>query len=252
MYTGKAEYWYTICSDLTLPPWRWNDRYTRPLAIMYSAIFPQFKTQGPPICAKCMTNNINARLRNLIYRHRRFFYVYFGVLCIAAIALFIFSRGRELDRHSKATLTFLENFSPEFLHRREWGFEERPTTEQCYAQERTAMLLALFLGSLGVDQFYAHHWTLAVFKLLTGGCLGLWSLIDLVLWIVGGIYGTPGCPGGKFPRLGILGAALYPGSKSSYDSYYRCREHRMAVSSNLAMQYPEFEWPQKTDVCARP
>jgi hypothetical protein len=87
--------------------------------------------------------------------------------------------------------------SPAALDRREWGFDERPTTQQCYAQERTAMLLALFLGSFGVDQFYAQHWPLAVFKLLTGGGFGLWSLIDMVLWIVGGIYGTHGCPGGS-------------------------------------------------------
>lgn len=59
------------------------------------------------------------------------------------------------------------------------------------------MLLSLFLGCLGVDQFYARHWPLAVFKLLTGGGLGLWALVDMVLWIVGGVYGTPGCPGGS-------------------------------------------------------
>jgi len=44
------------------------------------------------------------------------------------------------------------------------------------------MLLAFFSGSFGIDQFYAHLWPLAVFKLLTGGGLGLWSLIDAVLW----------------------------------------------------------------------
>lgn len=59
------------------------------------------------------------------------------------------------------------------------------------------MLLSLFLGVLGVDQFYAHHWALAVFKLLTGGGFGTWALVDMILWIVGGVYGTPGCPGGS-------------------------------------------------------
>jgi hypothetical protein len=70
-------------------------------------------------------------------------------------------------------------------------------TDKCYQQERTAMFLSLFLGLLGVDQFYARHWPLAVFKFLTIGGLGLWSLIDTILWIVGGVYGTPGCPGGS-------------------------------------------------------
>lgn len=73
--------------------------------------------------------------------------------------------------------------------------------EKCYKQERTAMLLAFFLGCLGVDQFYAHHWMLAVFKLLTFGGLCLWWFVDMVLWIVGGIYGTPGCPGGAINGL---------------------------------------------------
>jgi hypothetical protein len=100
-------------------------------------------------------------------------------------------------------------------------------TDKCYRQERTAMLLNMFVGLLGVDQFYAHHWALGVVKLVVGAfswvptVLGfilsskghntssvvmgvvsglgvaaslLWIMIDMVLWIVGGIYGTPGCP----------------------------------------------------------
>ncbi|KAI5456107.1 hypothetical protein BGZ63DRAFT_496631 [Mariannaea sp. PMI_226] len=82
--------------------------------------------------------------------------------------------------------------------RKAWGgFNERPMTAKCYEQERTAMILSLFFGLLGADQFYAGHWPLAIFKLLTVGGLGLWSLIDTILWIVGGVYGTPGCPGGS-------------------------------------------------------
>ena len=72
-------------------------------------------------------------------------------------------------------------------------------TEKCYRQERTAMLLNLFLGCFGVDHWYARHWALAAGKLLTLGFLGLWSMIDMILWIVGGVYGTPGCPGGAGP-----------------------------------------------------
>lgn len=81
------------------------------------------------------------------------------------------------------------------LHRRWGGYSTRPQSNKCYRQERTAMLLSIFLGVLGVDQFYAGHWVLAAFKLLTGGGLGLWALVDTVLWIVGGVYGTRGCGG---------------------------------------------------------
>ncbi|KAL2075105.1 hypothetical protein VTL71DRAFT_47 [Oculimacula yallundae] len=132
------------------------------------------------------------------------------------------------------------------LTRRKWG--TCPPTPHCNGKFKTATLLSLFLGTFGVDQFYAHHfhhrdhfpmfallisfssclsyphlssqywigmksaflvtrpiWSmlmravagaLAVFKLLTLGGLGTWSLIDVVLWIVGGIYGLPGCGGG--------------------------------------------------------
>jgi TM2 domain len=50
---------------------------------------------------------------------------------------------------------------------------------------------------LGVDQFYARHWPLAIFKLFTGGGLAVWALVDVILWIIGGFYGTPGCPCGS-------------------------------------------------------
>lgn len=83
------------------------------------------------------------------------------------------------------------------LIRRWGGFSERPLDDRCYHQERTAMLLSIFLGVFGVDQWYAHHWVLAVFKTLTLGMSGIWALVDVILWIMGGVYGTPGCPGGS-------------------------------------------------------
>ncbi|KAH7377506.1 hypothetical protein BKA64DRAFT_688289 [Cadophora sp. MPI-SDFR-AT-0126] len=43
------------------------------------------------------------------------------------------------------------------LTRRKWG--TCPATERCNAKFKTATLLALFLGPLGVDQFYAHNCT---------------------------------------------------------------------------------------------
>ncbi|RTE77661.1 hypothetical protein BHE90_007893 [Fusarium euwallaceae] len=95
-------------------------------------------------------------------------------------------------------LLYMQTEHEASLVKRSWGgFDERPMTEKCYRQERTAMLLSLFLGVLGVDQFYAHHWPLAVFKFMTLGGLGTWAFVDMILWIVGGVYGTPGCPGGS-------------------------------------------------------
>lgn len=45
----------------------------------------------------------------------------------------------------------------------------------------TALLLSVFLGSLGIDRFYLGYTGLGVAKLVTLGGCGIWALIDLVL-----------------------------------------------------------------------
>ena len=43
------------------------------------------------------------------------------------------------------------------------------------------LLLAIFLGSLGVDRFYTGHTGLGIVKLITCGGAGIWWLIDIIL-----------------------------------------------------------------------
>ncbi len=48
-----------------------------------------------------------------------------------------------------------------------------------------ALLLALFVGILGIHRFYLGYTTIGIIQLLTLGGLGIWAFIDLILIITG-------------------------------------------------------------------
>ncbi len=68
---------------------------------------------------------------------------------------------------------------PEVFSRREWLI---------------ALLLSIFLGSLGVDRFYVGKVGTGILKLLSFGGLGVWTIIDVIFIAVRRLDDKEGLP----------------------------------------------------------
>ncbi len=57
-----------------------------------------------------------------------------------------------------------------------------------------ALLLSIFLGSLGIDRFYLGKIGSGLLKLFTFGGLGIWWLVDVILIAAGAMRDAQGRP----------------------------------------------------------
>jgi TM2 domain-containing membrane protein YozV len=55
-----------------------------------------------------------------------------------------------------------------------------------------ALLLSIFVGSLGVDRFYMGYVGLGIVKLITFGGCGIWTIIDIILIATGNLKDSDG------------------------------------------------------------
>jgi hypothetical protein len=57
-----------------------------------------------------------------------------------------------------------------------------------------ALILSVFVGTLGIDRFYVGHIGLGVLKLITCGGIGIWWVIDIILVAVDRMRDSNGLP----------------------------------------------------------
>ncbi len=58
----------------------------------------------------------------------------------------------------------------------------------------TALILSVLVGGLGIDRFYLGYSGIGILKLLTGGCLGILYIIDIINIATGNLRPADGTP----------------------------------------------------------
>lgn len=70
-------------------------------------------------------------------------------------------------------------------------FAQQPVSNKSFVAN---WLLALLLGTLGIDRFYLGKIGTGILKLITFGGFGIWTLVDLILALTGTTRDKQGLP----------------------------------------------------------
>ena len=62
------------------------------------------------------------------------------------------------------------------------------------ASRLIALILCILLGFLGIHRFYVGKWGTGLLMLLTGGLLGIWVIVDIILIAFGAFRDKQGRP----------------------------------------------------------
>ena len=72
--------------------------------------------------------------------------------------------------------------------------DQQPTQQPEQKDFLVALLLSIFVGSIGVDRFYLGYIGLGIVKLVTFGGCGVWTIIDVILIAMGKLPDANGQP----------------------------------------------------------
>ncbi|MGO4103353.1 TM2 domain-containing protein [Leifsonia sp. YAF41] len=71
------------------------------------------------------------------------------------------------------------------------GYAAQPVSQKSFV---ATWLLAMLLGTLGIDRFYLGKVGTGILKLITLGGFGIWALIDLIIVLAGATRDKQGLP----------------------------------------------------------